>query len=184
MGWGPKALRTRGWGKYRRCTCEMADIDVRDPRRVVVTQNMRNMGRRRKQAQFIRAYRAQPLLSASKLCKLVDISRRELAKWIAKDTLFQLHYAEAKELAQLEVGDALEQELIKRAIVGVDTPLVSMGKVVTVVKRKSDKLLEIALKANLPEKYGNKSGLEVEIGDKDSGKYIKAYVGFNPDDAV
>lgn len=138
--------------------------------------------RRRKQGRFLRAYRAGIVLK--ECCKLANISERQYLRWQREDPLFQAHYLEAQDTHQAILVAALEKELYRRAVTGVKTPIVNQGRIVTHVMKHSDKLLELALRANHPEKYNPKSqGMGVEIGvDNDGNKHVKAYIGFNPED--
>jgi hypothetical protein len=148
----------------------------------VTSQTTLAIARRRRQGEFLRAYRESVGSSDSAICKMIHINPKLLSRWKNEDPLFKIKYLEAQEEVRLKKIEILEQELYRRAVEGVETPLVSMGKVVTTVQKYSDTLLQAALKAELPSKYEKKDkGLAIEIGEE-GGKFIKAYVGFNPDD--
>lgn len=148
----------------------------------VTSQSLATMARRRTQGRFLRAYRESTGTSDAKLCKELHISAKTLSNWKINDPLFKIKYLEAKEEVDAKRLENMEAELYRRAVEGVDTPLVSMGKVVETVKKYSDTLLLAALKAELPSKYEKKEkGLSLEFGEE-GGKHIKAYVGFSPDD--
>jgi transcriptional regulator with XRE-family HTH domain len=147
----------------------------------VTSQSALSMARRRVQAGFLRAYRAEMGPSDAKLCRELGISPKTLSEWKAKDTLFKLKYLEVEEEVRTKRLENMERELYRRAVEGVEMPLVSMGKVVDVVQKYSDTLLLAALKAENAKKYEKQErGMTLEFGDGD--KHIKAYVGFNPDD--
>ena len=56
--------------------------------------------------------------------------------------------------------DLLEAEARRRGMVGVDEPVFQGGKQVGVKRRYSDGLLSMLLKANRPEKFGDRQKLE------------------------
>lgn len=68
--------------------------------------------------------------------------------------------------AELDAGDVVEQEMYRRAIEGVDEPLIGrIGKdqdgIITTVKRFSDALLVRLAQARRPEKFKDKVAQEV-----------------------
>jgi hypothetical protein len=64
-------------------------------------------------------------------------------------------FAEAWDDAYEQGADLLEGEALRRAVEGVERPIVSGGKVVTTVREYSDKLLILLLKGRRPEKYAH-----------------------------
>lgn len=65
------------------------------------------------------------------------------------DPDFAFAWADAKRRA----NDALEMEARRRAVEGVQEPVFHKGEIVGSVTKYSDKLLEVILKAEMPEKY-------------------------------
>ena len=67
----------------------------------------------------------------------------------ADHAAFQAALPKAERLA----GDLIEAELVRRAVEGVDEPVFQQGRLVGFVRKYSDRLLELAAKGTLPEKY-------------------------------
>jgi len=59
--------------------------------------------------------------------------------------------------------DGLEEEMHRRAVQGIDKPVFFKGKKVATVKEYSDRLLEVSLKGNRPEKFRDNINLQAEI---------------------
>ena len=55
--------------------------------------------------------------------------------------------------AQALACDLLEAEIVRRAVEGIDEPVYQQGRLVGFVRKYSDRLLELAVKGGLPEKY-------------------------------
>lgn len=143
--------------------------------------------RERKQTRFLKAYRESGNIKAS--CKVAGISRQTYYDWRDHDEAFQAQLPDAKE----DACDTLEFAAYERAVKGVESYVVSMGRIVyeeipqldeegkplldkqggqiilhgkPIVERKySDSLLTTLLKANLPRKYKDK----MELTGKDDG---------------
>ena len=62
-------------------------------------------------------------------------------------------FAEAWDDAEEEATDALEYEARRRAVHGVERPVVYKGEVVATIPEYSDRLMELLLKAHRPEKF-------------------------------
>ncbi len=131
--------------------------------------------KRKRQARFLKAFRESGNIKHS--CKVAGINRSTYYDWKATDALFQAELAEAEK----EANDTLEYAAYERAVKGVESYVVSMGKIVyeeipvldadgnpkldkrgnPIVKRGkaikerkySDSLLITLLKARMPEKY-------------------------------
>ena len=84
------------------------------------------------------------------------IHRRTVYRWL-KDHEFRTLYVDALE----EAYDRLLEEASRRAIRGVLVPIVSAGRVVTHVRKKSDALLITLLKIGRPEVYCERRELTV-----------------------
>jgi hypothetical protein len=70
-------------------------------------------------------------------------------------------------------ADRLEAEAWRRAVDGVSEPLVSAGKLVCdadglpmVIQRYSDNLLALLLRAHGPEKFRDRTAIELDISDR------------------
>lgn len=86
-------------------------------------------------------------------------STTEVRKMKKNDPVFSDEWDTAVEAA----GDAFESEAVRRAVEGVDKPIMYKGEIVTFVKEHSDPLLSMLLKAAKSEKYGEKSKHTVEV---------------------
>lgn len=83
-------------------------------------------------------------------------------RWLQQDPAFKAAYEEA-----LELGiQVLEDEARRRAVEGVDEPVVSAGKIIIdketgrpmMVRKYSDNLLSFLLRGKRPDVYGGKEG--------------------------
>jgi len=103
----------------------------------------------------------------TRACQEVGIHRSILRRWEEHDEAFALAYNLAKE----KVNDLYRDEARRRAVEGVETYVVSQGKVVFVegedkrpvplIERKySDTMLQFIMKARMPE-YREKSQVDV-----------------------
>jgi hypothetical protein len=72
-----------------------------------------------------------------------------------RDPDFAARWADALE----EACDALEAEARRRAVEGVEEPVVSAGKLVCTVRRYSDTLLLALLRAHRPERFARPAAI-------------------------
>lgn len=101
----------------------------------------------RKQRAFLMAYvRTLGIRSAMRLS---GVERQDHYFWLKTDA----RYREAFEQAQEMLGDMLEEEVLKRAYMGHDTPVVYRGDIKNWYKSFSDQLAMFMLKSLKPEKY-------------------------------
>ncbi len=82
-------------------------------------------------------------------CAAAGIGRQTAYKWREDDPLFGEAWRDALE----EAVDGLEKEAWRRAVEGVDRPIVYQGVVTGSYREYSDRMMEILLKAHRPEKY-------------------------------
>ena len=82
--------------------------------------------------------------------KATGIKWTTVYRWLKKDKAF----AEKFEQARNEVLTVLEDEAFRRAYKGVAEPVFYRGEACGAVRKFSDRLLIILLKAYAPEKYG------------------------------
>ncbi|MGH7117983.1 MAG: hypothetical protein ACREFP_03150 [Acetobacteraceae bacterium] len=90
-------------------------------------------------------------------------SRWGTRSWIRDDPAF----AEDEMKAREEVIARLEKEAVRRAVEGVERPVVSAGKIVTTERVYSDPLLKTLLAAADPERFSRSGGgvaVQVNIG--------------------
>src|SRR5580765_3894947 len=64
--------------------------------------------------------------SIKQACVLADIGRTTFYRWLEKSKTFR----EAVEQTSKEADDTVDDEIVRRAIEGIEEPLVSMGKLV------------------------------------------------------
>lgn len=104
--------------------------------------------------------------SITKSCELAGIGRSTAYEWREADEAFAALWDEA-----LEAGiDRLEDEARRRAVEGVEKPVVAMGKIarnddgsVLMIREYSDTLLALMLKAKKPSEYRDRSTHDVNI---------------------
>jgi len=145
----------------------------------------RNCGRLGKSRPEITAGRKKAFLAAlaksgniGVACRESRVPRPTQNDWREKDPEFQAKFLEALNAA----ADGLEEEARIRAAVGWEEPVIHMGQVqyvrnpqtgelvlnddfepiILTIKKKSDRLLEVMLKAKRPE-YRN-SGMSLNLG--------------------
>ncbi len=107
---------------------------------------------------FLRAFSRRGIILDG--CTAVNVSRNAVLSWRDEDWFEELYQA-----AALEACDSLEQEAHRRAVDGVDEPVIWQGMPTIVedadtgdkrhltVKKYSDNLLVTLMKGNMPEKY-------------------------------
>jgi hypothetical protein len=110
-----------------------------------------------KQRAFIKAFCVTA--SVSRAAKAAQIHRQRHYSWLKEDP----HYAELFDGARLEVGDALQDEAVRRAYEGVLEPVYYKGKPCGVRRVYSDGLLMFLLRGWLPEVYGERANRAVEV---------------------
>jgi hypothetical protein len=103
-----------------------------------------------KQQLFLEAMAKGSTVSAA--CKASGIERTSAYK--LRDT--HPDFAAAWDDARIQGIDRMEDAALSRAVDGWDEPLVSAGKLLGSTHKYSDNLLTTLLKANRPEKYGDK----------------------------
>jgi hypothetical protein len=118
----------------------------------------------RAQRRFLDAFRNTATISAA--ARVARVGRRTHYNWLDRDDA----YADAFDEAREDAADALEEEARRRALEGVEVPLIGrVGKdqdgIVTTIRKYSDTLLIALLNANRPEKFRYRA----EITGKDGG---------------
>ncbi|MGO8867339.1 MAG: terminase [Alphaproteobacteria bacterium] len=107
-----------------------------------------------KRAQFIAAL--ENGASVTKAARATRISRQEWYRTRKDDEAFAAAWD-----AAIEIGtDALEDEAVRRAVIGVRQPVFQGGKLVGYVRVHSDFLLNVLLKARRPEKFRERASVE------------------------
>lgn len=110
------------------------------------------------QDRFLEAFATCGNVSLAAEC--AGVGRRTVYGWANSDAAFQDAMSDAREQAV----DALEAEARRRALQGVERPVFQKGSKVGSVTEYSDRLLEVLLKANRPEKYADRSKTELSVG--------------------
>ena len=121
---------------------------------------------RERQERFLKALAETGIVSAA--VEIAGTSRTRVYELRKRNPGFAAAWEEAEERA----ADALETEAWRRAVVGVQEPLVSSGKVVQdddgqpiAIRRYSDALMIALLKARRPERFKDRAVVEHDITD-------------------
>jgi hypothetical protein len=101
----------------------------------------------KKKAAFLASF--EELHVVSDAAKAAGVARSTVYEWAEKDSEFAKAWDELVDRST----DLLEREAYRRAAVGVEEPVFYQGKKVGVVKRFSDTLLIVLLKARKPDMY-------------------------------
>lgn len=115
-------------------------------------------GRTATRARFLKAL--EVAANVSYACEAAGIGRTTAYEWREADQEFAAAWEQAVETAI----DRLENEAWRRAFEGADRPVIYKGEIVDTFKEHSDRLMECLLRANRPEKYRERSQVEL-IGD-------------------
>jgi hypothetical protein len=99
------------------------------------------------QDRFIRNFIKHPF--KIRAARATAVSRQTVDNWLKDDEKFALAFNEAKE----EALENVEQEIHRRAIEGIDHPVIFQGEITDTYKEYSDALLMFYAKALAPEKY-------------------------------
>lgn len=119
-------------------------------------------------------------------CRVAGFERRSTAyEWRNADPEFAAQWEEALD----EASDLLEKEAWRRAVDGVQEPVIGrVGKdedgILTgpdgkplYIRKYSDTLMALLLKAHKPEKYRERQDITANVNAN-----VKGYVGISPDD--
>jgi hypothetical protein len=101
----------------------------------------------------------QETSNVAQACRSAAINRSTAYEWREEDEDFAKRWNEALEIAT----DALEQEARRRGVEGVVEPVFQGGKKVGVVRRYSDRMLEILLKGHRPRVFGDRLELQGDL---------------------
>jgi len=117
-----------------------------------ITQQVKN----RKKA-FLAVY-AQ-LGNIKNAAEIAEIDRTTHYDWLKNDPEYVLDFADA----ELQAGEHLEQEARRRAVEGVEKPVFYQGKQCGTIREYSDTLLIFLLKGAMPEKYRDRTTVDVSV---------------------
>jgi hypothetical protein len=96
---------------------------------------------------FLLCFEWSGMVSAA--CELMGVGRSTVYLERQRNEYFALAWADVEERST----ERMEVEALRRAVDGVEAPLVSAGKLVTTERKYSDQLLMFMLKSRRPEKY-------------------------------
>jgi hypothetical protein len=119
---------------------------------------------RLKKLAFLAAYSS--CASRTKAANAIGIDRTTHYIWLREDAEYKQQFDALAE----EVADLLEDEAVRRAVEGEEEPLIGrvdkdLDGIITKVRKRSDRLLELLLKANRPDKFRERR----EITGKNGG---------------
>jgi hypothetical protein len=121
-----------------------------------------------KKVHFLRAFAQRGIILDG--CEAAGVSRGAISVWRADDEWFDELFLAAMD----ESADVLEREAFRRAVTGIDEPVIYRGLPTMVqdantgeqrnltVKRYSDQLLTVMLKARKPDTYRENVSAKVE----------------------
>lgn len=110
---------------------------------------------RANQGAFLAAFSKTCSISAA--AEAADIGRATHYLWMKEDAEYAVMFEGAKILAH----QLLEDTAVDRAVVGWDEPVFHDGKQCGLIRKRSDRLLEILLKAKKPTEYRERIDHEV-----------------------
>lgn len=101
-----------------------------------------------------------------KLAETCNVSEACRFAAIGRTTAYEMRdsepeFAAAWKDAEDEAADKLEREAWRRAVEGTDKPVTFQGEITATYKEYSDRMLELLLKAHRPERYVERSRVEV-----------------------
>lgn len=99
--------------------------------------------------------------NVSKACRKAKMTRTTFYEWLQKDKKFKKDYDRVLKVA---VG-LMEDEAKRRALDGVLEPVFYKGEKVGSIRKYSDTLLIVLLKAHAPEKYRERVSTEISGPD-------------------
>ena len=124
-----------------------------------MAQALTKATRQRARETFLTELAARGNVSAA--AAAAGLSRVTFYEWRSADSAFAAAWDEALETAI----DAMELEARRRAVEGVEKPLIGrVGKdqdgIITVIREYSDSLMTLLLKAHRPEKYRERTDVQ------------------------
>lgn len=108
-------------------------------------------------ARFLAAFAATGRLGTA--CRAVGLGNQALENARERFPDFD----EAIDEAYQEFTDRLHEEAVRRAVDGWDEPVFYQGEVVGYIRRKSDRILEMLLKAHIPDKFRDKLDVNASV---------------------
>lgn len=142
--------------------------------------------KRLRQCLFLRSFARYGIVAQG--CRAANISRVSYNHWVGSDKWFAERAKVAKDIA----ADHIESEAFRRAVEGVDEPVIFQGEVSMVedpetgekrpltVKKYSDPLMQLVLKGTRPEKYRENINLQADV--KHSGVLVTPGTSLSPEE--
>lgn len=119
--------------------------------------------------------------NVSEAARAVGFSRTALYVLRNSDPEFAAAWDEAVQVAT----DALEREAWRRAVEGWEEPVFYQGSEVGAVRKYSDKMLELLLRAHRPERYRDETAINVNLLSLESyARNLAASLGLDEGKAV
>ena len=122
---------------------------------------------RAKQAAFLAAYSKTGVVTVA--AEMAGFHRRNHPFWPHNDKVYPALFNEAHAMA----CDAIEAEMRRRAIEGVDRPVFYKGQECGTVREYSDMLLAMLANGAMPEKYKQKTKIEAEVTSRKSREVVR-----------
>ena len=114
----------------------------------------------KKQKEFLELLSETGLVNLS--ASVCDISRQCFYRKALKDKKFKAAWKKAQKEGEARKPDAIESELYRRGIMGVDEPVYYKGQVVGYIRKYSDTCLIAMANAEKPEKYRYNQKVELD----------------------
>lgn len=96
--------------------------------------------------------------NVSRACEAIDVARLTAYRWREDDPEFAAMWDQAKEAGL----DSLEDEAVRRAYEGTDKPVFHQGTQCGTIREYSDTLTIFLLKGGKPEKYRERSDVNLK----------------------
>jgi len=116
----------------------------------------------RRRAAFLEGLRQAA--SVTKACAVSGLPYSTAYAWRAADEAFAVDWDAAVE----QGTDRIEDEAVRRAVDGVQRPIYQGGKLVGHETQFSDRLVELMLKARRPDKFKDRTAVEIDASGQAS----------------
>ncbi|HXH11169.1 MAG TPA: terminase [Alphaproteobacteria bacterium] len=97
--------------------------------------------------------------NVTEAAQMINMARRSLYDARERDPEFAKQWDDAVE----EATDALEREARRRAVEGWDEPVFYKGQLQGYIRRYSDRMLELLLRAHRPDKFSERVNLHLVV---------------------
>lgn len=124
-----------------------------------------------KKAAFLAAY--AELGNVTHAARTAEIDRSTHYEWLESDA----EYRERFRVAHEEACDSLEHEARRRAVTGTLKPVFYKGKRCGSIREYSDTLLIFLMKGALPDKYRERSSVDVSVPGAVEVKFVDDWNG-------